>query len=47
MRMLADVKGKRDLFVVFVVVGLAPLTNMAVAFGVGIVLHYLLKWLGR
>jgi SulP family sulfate permease len=47
MRMLTDVKEKKDLFVVFVIVGLAALTNMAVAFGAGIVLYYLVNYCFR
>lgn len=44
MLLASDVTDQKDLLVVFVIAGLAMVTDMAVAFMVGIVLYYILKW---
>lgn len=41
--MIKDVKGKKDIFVVVVMLGVALATNLGVAFIIGIILAYLLK----
>ncbi len=44
MLLASDVNDQKDLLIVFVIAGLAMVTDMAVAFMAGIVLYYILKW---
>lgn len=44
MLLASDVTNQKDLLVVFTIAGLAMVTDMAIAFIVGIVLYYILKW---
>jgi SulP family sulfate permease len=43
--LIRDVEGRKDLFIVFLIAGIGlATTNMAIAFGAGIAVTYLLKW---
>jgi SulP family sulfate permease len=46
-KMLMEVKGAGNFLVVSTVVGLSLVTNMTVAFVVGIILYYFLRWQGE
>ena len=44
MLLVADIRERKDLLIVFVIAGLAMVTDMAIAFMMGIILYYILKW---
>lgn len=44
MRLMSDLKGEKEFFVVLVIIGLTLAVNMTAGFIAGIVLYYLLRW---
>jgi len=44
MLLAADIREQKDQLIMFTIVGLAMVTDMAIAFMTGIVLYYILKW---
>ncbi|MFH1821335.1 MAG: putative sulfate/molybdate transporter [Methanobacteriota archaeon] len=44
MLLAADVKEQNDLLIVFIIVGLAVVIDMAIAFMIGLIAYYILKW---